>query len=148
MFRKPLILVAAYALIGVGAPAWAACLDVRQTQPLAFTGSLSHPVFPGPPNYEDVKKGDKPERPYIIKLDAPICATGDEFLDSSQAFDTVQLLVDDSAKNSSMLNSRLAQLAGNRVQVTGKSGFGAQTGHHHAPLLMTLVNISPDGANR
>jgi hypothetical protein len=81
-------------------------------------------------------------------LDAPICATGDEFLDSSQTFDTIQLLVDDSAKNRSTLNSRLAELAGRRVQVTGKSGFGAQTGHHHAPLLMTLVNITADSASR
>jgi Domain of unknown function (DUF4431) len=148
MFQMPLIFAAAYGLIAVGAHASAACLDVRQTQPLVFTGSLSRPVFPGPPNYEDVKKGDKPERAYIIKLDAPICAAGDEFLDSSQSFDTVQLLVDDSAKNSSALSSRLAQLAGKRVEVTGKSGFGAQTGHHHAPLLMTLVSITADSANR
>jgi hypothetical protein len=62
MIQKLLILSAVYALIGVGAHASAACLDVRQTQPLAFKGSLSHPVFPGPPNYEDIKKGDKPER--------------------------------------------------------------------------------------
>jgi len=148
MIQKLLILVAVYVLVGVASHAGAACLDVRQTQPLAFKGSLSHPVFPGPPNYEDVKKGDKPERVYIITLDAPICATGDEFLDSSQTFDTVQLLVDDSTKDKSTLNSRLAQLAGKRVQVTGKSGFGAQTGHHHAPLLMTLVNITADSASR
>jgi hypothetical protein len=109
---------------------------------------LSRPVFPGPPNYEDVKKGDKPERAYIIKLDAPICATGDEFLDSSQTFDTVQLVVDDSAKDSRALNASLTQLVGKRVEVTGKSGFGAQTGHHHAPLLVTLVKIAADGTGR
>jgi hypothetical protein len=148
MLQKPSMVAAVCVLIGAGVHASGACLDVRQTQPLVFTGSLSRPVFPGPPNYEDVKKGDKPERAYIIKLDTPICAAGDEFLDSSQSFDTVQLLVDDSAKNSSTLNSRLAQLAGKRVQVTGKSGFGAQTGHHHAPLLMTLVSITTDSANR
>jgi hypothetical protein len=87
MFQKPLIVAVVSVLVGMGAHARAACLDVRQTQPLVFKGSLSRPVFPGPPNYEDVKKGDKPERAYIIKLDAPICATGDEFLDSSQTFD-------------------------------------------------------------
>ena len=132
----------------MGAHAGAACLDVRQSQPLTFKGSLSRPVFPGPPNYEDVKKGDKPERAYIIKLDAPICATGDEFLDSSQTFDTVQLLVDDSANDSRALNASLTQLIGKRVEVTGKSGFGAQTGHHHAPLLVTLVKIAADGTGR
>jgi hypothetical protein len=148
MFKKPLIVAVVCALVGMGAHAGAACLDVRQSQPLTFKGSLSRPVFPGPPNYEDVKKGDKPERAYIIKLDAPICATGDEFLDSSQTVDTVQLLVDDSANDSRALNASLTQLIGKRVEVTGKSGFGAQTGHHHAPLLVTLVKIAAEGTSR
>ena len=148
MFQKPLIVAVVSVLVGMGAHAGAACLDVRQSQPLTFKGSLSRPVFPGPPNYEDVKKGDKPERAYIIKLDAPICATGDEFLDSSQTFDTVQLLVDDSANDSRALNASLTQLIGKRVEVTGKSGFGAQTGHHHAPLLVTLVKIAAEGTSR
>lgn len=148
MFQKPLIVAVVSVLVGMGAHARAACLDVHQTQPLVFKGSLSRPVFPGPPNYEDVKKGDKPERAYIIKLDAPICATGDEFLDSSQTFDTVQLLVDDSANDSRALNASLTQLIGKRVEVTGKSGFGAQTGHHHAPLLVTLVKIAAEGTGR
>jgi Domain of unknown function (DUF4431) len=42
----------------------------------------------------------------------------------------------------------LTQLIGKRVEVTGKSGFGAQTGHHHAPLLVTLVKIAADGTGR
>lgn len=147
MFKKPLIVAVVCVLVGM-AHAGAACLDVRQSQPLTFKGSLSRPVFPGPPNYEDVKKGDKPERAYIIKLDAPICATGDEFLDSSQTFDTVQLLVDDSTNDSRALNASLTQLIGKRVEVTGKSGFGAQTGHHHAPLLVTLVKIAAEGTSR
>jgi hypothetical protein len=132
------------ASIAATSQAGGACLDVRRTQPLEFKGTLSRPVFPGPPNFEDVKKGDKPERAYIITLDAPICATGDEFLDSSQSFKTVQLLVDDPSKDGAAAS--LAQLIGKRVQVTGKSAFGAQTGHHHAPLLMTLVSVTPDAA--
>jgi Domain of unknown function (DUF4431) len=148
MLHRRVMVAAVYVLIGAGGHASAACLDVRQTQPLVFTGSLSRPVFPGPPNYEDVKKGDKPERAYIIKLETPICAVGDEFLDSSQSFDTVQLLVDDSGKDSSALNASLTRLIGKRVQVTGKSGFGAQTGHHHAPLLMTVVKIAAEDTSR
>ena len=134
------------ASIAAAAQAGGACLDVRRTQPFEFKGTLSRPVFPGPPNFEDVKKGDKPERAYIITLDAPICATGDEFLDSSQSFKSIQLLVDASSKDGAALAGGLAQLIGKRVQVTGKSAFGAQTGHHHAPLLMTLVSVTPDAA--
>src|SRR6516225_3431356 len=100
MRRFAELLVASSVMIGNAALAGAACVDVRQPDALSFTGTLSNQVFPGPPNYEDIKKGDKPERAYILKLDAPICAAGDEFLDSSQAIDTVQLLVDGTAKDS------------------------------------------------
>jgi hypothetical protein len=103
----------------------AACLDVRQSQPLVFTATLSRPVFPGPPNFQDVKKGDKPERAYIVTLDTPICATGDEFLDSSQSLKTIQLLIDGSPKDNVAVTAGLAQLIGKRMQATGKSAFGA-----------------------
>jgi hypothetical protein len=147
MQQKKFWLVAVMcAALNVGAQARAACVDVRQTEPLSFKGALSRQVFPGPPNYEDVRKGDTPERAFIIKLDAPICATGDEFLDSSEAFDTVQLLVDNSAKGGPALLSSLTRLIGKRVQVMATSGFGAENGHHHAPLLATVVSITADGA--
>ncbi len=146
--RKRLLLLTAFAaMTGVGSPASAACLDVRQSEPLSFKGTLNYRVFPGPPNYEDIKKGDKPESAYIIKLDEPICATGDEFLDSKQSFDRVQLLMDNSSQAGRTLWQSLRQMDGKRVLVTGKSGFGAQTGHHHAPLLMTLVRITADGGS-
>jgi hypothetical protein len=147
MQQKRIWLVAVMcAALNVGAQARAACVDVRQTEPLSFKGALSRQVFPGPPNYEDVRKGDTPERAFIIKLDAPICATGDEFLDSSEAFDTVQLLVDNSAKGGPALLSSLTRLIGKRVLVMATSGFGAENGHHHAPLLATVVSIAADGA--
>jgi hypothetical protein len=146
MQQKIWLVAVMCAALNVGAQARAACVDVRQTEPLSFKGALSRQVFPGPPNYEDVRKGDTPERAFIIKLDAPICATGDEFLDSSEAFDTVQLLVDNSAKGGPALLSSLTRLIGKRVQVMATSGFGAENGHHHAPLLATVVSITADGA--
>jgi hypothetical protein len=140
-----LVLFAAV-LIGASSQAYAACLDVRQSAPLSFKGTLNYRVFPGAPNYEDIKKGDKSEPAYIIKLDRPICATGDEFLDGKETFDRVQILMDDSSPAGRTLWQGLRQMDGKRVLVTGKSGFGAQTGHHHAPLLVTMVSITPDGA--
>lgn len=134
-------------MIGIGAPASAACLDVRQAEPLSFQGTLNYRIFPGPPNYQDVKKGDKPEPAYIVKLDNPICASGDEFLDGKQMFDQVQILMDDSSPAGRTLWQGLRQMDGRRVLVTGKSGFGAQTGHHHAPMLMTLAAIRTEQAS-
>jgi hypothetical protein len=142
MFQNLSLLTAV--LIGTGTLANAACIDVRQKEPLAFNGTLNYQIFPGPPNYEDVKKGDKPEPAYVIKLNSPICATGDEFLDGKETFDRVQLLMDDSSQSGRTLWQSLRLLDGKGVTVTGKAGFGAQTGHHHAPLLMTLVSITAD----
>ena len=48
----------------------AACIDVKQTDRLYFQGTLSHQIFPGPPNFEDVRKGDAREAAYILTLDA------------------------------------------------------------------------------
>jgi uncharacterized protein DUF4431 len=142
MLHRLAFVVVVSAMLGIGSPANAACIDVRQKEPLAFKGTLNYRIFPGPPNYENVKKGDKPEPAYIIKLDTPICAIGDEFLDGKETIDQIQLLMDDSSQSGRTLWQSLRQIDGKRVAVSGKSGFGAQTGHHHAPLLMTLVGIT------
>jgi hypothetical protein len=42
---------------------------------------LNYRIFAGPPNYEDVRKGDTPEPIYILTLAEPICASRDEFVD-------------------------------------------------------------------
>lgn len=49
-----------------------------------FEGLLSHHIFPGPPGYEDVRKGEQPEPAYIVTLSQSVCvrADGDEFLES------------------------------------------------------------------
>jgi Domain of unknown function (DUF4431) len=142
MLNRLALFAVVSAMLGVGSLANAACIDVRQKEPLAFKGTLNYRIFPGPPNYEDVKKGDKPEAAYIIKLDTPICAAGDEFLGGNETIDQIQLLMDDSSQSGRTLWQSLRQMDGKRVAVSGKSGFGAQTGHHHAPLLMTLVGIT------
>src|SRR6516225_701677 len=69
----------------------AACIDLKQTKSLSFEGTLSYSIFPGPPNYEDVRKGDAPEPTYLRKLDTAICATGDEFLTPDKRVDKVQV---------------------------------------------------------
>ena len=47
------------------AEARAACYDLSKGEPHVLTGVLSHRIFPGPPNFEDVRAGDKPERAYV-----------------------------------------------------------------------------------
>jgi hypothetical protein len=119
----------------------AACLDVKQTT-TSFEGTLSYSIFAGPPNYQDVRKGDTPEPTYILKLDAPICVTGDEFLNPNDRFDKIQVYPADSGTAGRFLSRDLRRLVGKRVTVEGSSAFGAHTGHHHASLLLPITNIA------
>src|SRR5215831_2641488 len=42
--------------ICLNASANAACIDLKQKDALSFEGTLNYRIFPGPPNYEDVRK--------------------------------------------------------------------------------------------
>jgi len=123
-------------------PAEAACIDLKQTRGISFDGILSYRIFAGPPNYEDVRKGDTPEPTYILTLDAPTCAAGDDFLTVDKGFDKVQIYPAEAEGARQGLWRDLRQLVGKRVSVEGKGAFGAHTGHHHAPLLLPITRIS------
>src|SRR5262245_65423772 len=78
----------------VASAANAACIDLKQKDPLSFQGILNYRIFPGPPNYEDVRKGDTPEPTYILKLDEPVCATGVESVDPITKSDPLHIFPD------------------------------------------------------
>jgi hypothetical protein len=125
----------------------AECIDLKQKDTLSFEGTLNYRIYPGPPNYEDVRKGDTPEPTYILKLDEPICATGDEFVDQNLKFDRIQIFPE-SGKAAQVLWRDLRGFIGQRVLVAGTDlaagtgAFGRHTGHHHAPLMLPIARIS------
>ena len=114
----------------------ASCLDLRNPQPLQFRGLLEFAVFPGPPNFSDVRKGDYPESTYILQLANPICLTGDDFADPSRMFSTVHLVPSDATAGA------LRVLVGSEVDVALEQPMAAQTGHHHAPLVAWVAAVS------
>ena len=62
--------------------AWAGlCHDVSKGAPESLNGRLTYAVYPGPPNYQSVEKGDTPEGSYVLVLDSDICIRGDDFGD-------------------------------------------------------------------
>jgi Domain of unknown function (DUF4431) len=128
--------------LGLASAVNAACLDLKQTNVLSFEGTLNYRIFAGPPNYEDVRKGDTPEPTYILTLAEPICASGDEFVDPRDKFDQVQIFPESSDKAVPALSRDLRRWIGKRVVVEGASPFGAHTGHHHAPLMLPISRIS------
>ena len=64
MPRKLVVVLTICSTICIASAANAACIDLKQKDPLSFQGILNYRIFPGPPNYEDVRKGDTPEPTY------------------------------------------------------------------------------------
>jgi Domain of unknown function (DUF4431) len=135
-------IAAAAVLIGFNlGVAHGACLDISKEANLTFTGNLTFHIFGGPPYNGGVTKGDTPEPSYILELDNPICAEGDDFVDAKTKVDRIQVYPD---LGLDTLEPKLQRLIGQRVTVQGKSIFGAHTGHHHAPLVLRINSAEKD----
>ncbi len=96
---------------------------MSKPETLKLSGKLTYKIFPGPPNYEDVRKGDRPEPAYILVLDAPVCASGisvgkDKPTVETKPFSTVHLLFDGHAD----IAKQLRRLKGRHVTVQGENG--------------------------
>ncbi len=120
-------------------------IDIRKPETLKLSGKLTHKIFPGPPNYENIKKGDRPEPAYILALDAPVCASGisvgkDKPLVDTKPFSTIHLLFGDNKA----IAKELKRLTGKRVIVQGENGDEAISGHHHAPFIMDVKEVRRD----
>jgi hypothetical protein len=103
-------------------------------------GTLTREVFLGPPNYRDIRKGDKPELAYILRLSKPICVSGDEFIDPKRKIDRVQMF--GIGRQGAGFVERTPQ-AGRQIGERRRAEpFGAHTGHHHAPLLLPIAKIA------
>jgi hypothetical protein len=119
-------LLLAFSIVAASyAEAAATCVDVASPSTLVFEGILRHKIFAGPPEFEDVRKGDTPEPTYILELDEPACARNDEFIDPGTRFKTIHLTYDQTTSEGERLKEQLRQLTGQHVVVKGKSGEGA-----------------------
>ena len=125
----------------VGTPSAPNCIDGRSgNAPVSFEGRLERRIFAGPPNYDSIRRGDRPEPVYILTLDRRTCIDdGGQFADLNNRFNRVQLF-----SGNGRLNARLRAAVGHRVRVTG-DGFAAQTGHHHADLVVDLRTLNVVG---
>ena len=136
--------------------ATAACLSY--TDRVTLTGKLVIRTFPGPPNYQDVLRGDDPEVHWLVLLDRPQCVDThpDPKRSSTMAgydsFDSVDLVFgccDAGFELTREQLNRYRPLAGKRVTVSGTL-YDAFTAHHRAPLLLQNVEFltQPGGSAR
>ena len=103
-----------------------------------LTGTLVRETFPGPPNYESIKHGDKPETSWFLVLPGSVCVNEDRAepnLNPKQsAVREIQLVLQPQQY------VQHKALVGRKVLATGTL-FGKHTGHHHTPVLLTLRTL-------
>jgi len=116
------------------------CLEYGAT--VSLSGTLRSQVFPGPPNYESIKRGDRKETAIILTLMARVCTTDSD----PQVVDVpetgireMQLVV---TKNLHWKTVR--RLMGKRAVVTGTL-FHVHTGHHRTKVLVDVDSIRAAG---
>ena len=135
MIRR-LSLAVALSLMGFGQVIADKCLSYEPTE-VTLRGTLRSEIFPGPPNYESIKNGDRKETTLLLKLSENICTTGkDDFGGPEGDIRELQLVV---TKDQDWKTIR--RLMGKQVKVTGTL-FHAHTGHHRTKVLIAVARIS------
>ncbi|PIB93215.1 DUF4431 domain-containing protein [Caulobacter sp. FWC2] len=109
----------------------AACLSHTGRQSL--DGVLVAHTFAGPPNFESIKDGDRPERYWLLRLPKPICVADDpsdpDMGAGAQGVREIQLIL--KAEDF----DRYRPLLGKPVTAEGDF-MSAISGHHHTPILL------------
>lgn len=106
-----------------------------------LTGKVWRETFPGPPNYESIEAGDKPETHWILTTDQPYCGEAISF-ESGDTYripgelTRFQLVLDGDQYEDNQ------SLVFNNATVTG-SLFAGHTGHHHTSMLIDVDSIEP-----
>lgn len=141
---KTLVAIAAATVVGfIAFPSSAKpkpnCYDLGKGQPASLEGKLTSIIFPGPPNYEDVRTGDTPEPAYVLQLPHPICLKGDEFADPQNGFSAVHLVSMPGTQRA------LRALLNLKVHVDLTQQMAAHTGHHHEPLVAWVKAVHEIG---
>jgi hypothetical protein len=116
------------------APESAGCL--QYDVPVRLKGRIEEETFPGPPNYESIAKGDKPEAFWILSLDSPVCTVQNDALEERHESNVqrVQLLVEPD------MYGRYRSLLMNPLIVTGKLTPG-ENAHHHTGVLLSVSKV-------
>ena len=102
-------------------------------------GKLIRQTFPGPPNYDSIKKGDRPETYWIAVLSKPICVSqpnSTEEIDVPyEGIHRIQLAMPRGAAY-----KRWGTCLGKVAKVKGTL-FGQITAHHKTKVLITVQEI-------
>jgi hypothetical protein len=110
-----------------------------EPEEVLLRGVVEVATFPGAPNYTSIAHGDARETYWLLRLDRPVCVEGSEL--EGQAQSDVRRLQLVFHEGSSAYN-KYRHLLGRGIEARGTL-FGAQTGHHHTEVLLTVTGLSP-----
>lgn len=97
-------------------------------------------IYPGPPNFESVARGDRPEKALVLALTEPVCMAKDKADRDGMRPAIARITEVQLATTSRDLGG---VKPGRRLRVTGNA-FAAHTGHHHTPIVLENVRVEPE----
>jgi hypothetical protein len=107
---------------------------------VSLTGRLIQRTLPGPPNYQSIARGDRPQVVDLLILDAPICTIPDykdsPNTDAFQGQDTIQV------RRAESTWREVRRLSGRRVVVTGTLAEWA-LGPDRTPVVIDPSEVRP-----
>ena len=105
---------------------------------VTLTGRLIQRTLPGPPNYQSIARGDRPQLVDLLVLDAPLWTIPDykdsPNTDAFQGQDTVQV------RRAAATWNDVRRLTGKRVSVVGTLSEWA-LGQDHTPVLIDPTSV-------
>jgi len=110
------------------------CLEY-EPKTVELTGNLIREIHPGPPNYEDISKGDRKESIWVMLLDEAICVHPLDDLNPGEVDQKEVQLVLNREKY-----KKYKELVNRKVKVKGTM-FHSFSGHHYRKLLISVVNM-------
>jgi hypothetical protein len=125
LHRTSILLFMVGVIVSSVAPLLAAHTLSYEPETIHIVGILQREVFPGPPNYENIRTGDSPETVWFVALDndaGKVTETGER---------RIQLILPE---------NQYTHLLNQTVVVTGTL-FDAHTVHHHTPVLMFVTKL-------
>lgn len=113
------------------------CLSYEPAE-VELTGTISKRTFPGPPNYQSIRRGDRAETIWILRLNKPVCVTGntDDINTPERRVTDLQLVLDEKQY------AQLRPLVGRRIRVVvAGTLFHSHTAHHRTSVLLTVKSL-------
>ena len=137
LIRSSLALVLMWRSAAIGQTARSACVSYEPAV-VGLHGTLSRKTVAGPPEYSDIRKGDKPETFWFLVLDSPVCVNEDksqpDLNPRLEGIRELQLVLEPA------MYKTYRKLVNKRVVASGTL-FGAHTIHHRTPVLLMIRDI-------